>query len=114
MVALQLVAEQHLEDRLGRGRFPRKASPTPIRGRRLDHTVPARRQPAIDMNLLDLSVDGLAATTDQPLMWGERLVVQLPARNGLPAWTAMGRVVRCDPNSQGYDVSVEFESLPAA
>lgn len=114
MVALQIVAEQHLQTRFGRNVFPRKAAPTPIRGRRLDHTVPARRQPAIDMTLVDLSTDGLAATTEQLLMWGERLVVQLPARNGLLAWTAMGRVARCEANSIGYDVSIEFERLPAA
>ena len=114
MVALQLVAEQHLQDSYDRRMRLHDPAPVRIRGRRLDHSLPARRQPCVELNLEDWSVDGLSATSDSPLMWGERLVVQLPGRHGLPAWTAMGRVVRCNPNSDGYDLDVEFETLPAA
>lgn len=114
MVALQLVAERRLEERFDRRPFMRMAEAARIRGRRLDHSLPARRHPSVEMDLGELSSDGLSATSDQPLMWGERLVVQLPPRNGLPAWTAMGRVVRCEPNASGYRVALEFETLPAA
>jgi hypothetical protein len=114
MVALQLVAEHHLHHRFDQIDSAASPESARIRGRRLDHSLPARRQPCVEMSLDELRLDGLRAMTEQPLMWGERLIVQLPPRKGLPAWTAMGRVIRCEPCAAGYQINLEFESLHAA
>ena len=99
--------------------FPRKEISARIEGTRIDHSLPALREPFMTMSLRDLSAGGLSAISPAPLQAGERLTVSFPPqtigdgqlRGG---WDAVGRVVRCQPSVLGYRVAVEFESLPAA
>ncbi len=81
---------------------------------RLDHSVAARRQPQVMLDLRDVSVGGMSALSDVPLNQGEFLSVQLPAQANRPAWGAYGRVIRCDQSGMGYRVAVQFDSLPRA
>ena len=106
---------QHAERRA----FPRKEISARIEGKRLDHSLPALRQPHLPMALRDLSLGGLSAISPMPLERGERLTVTFPPqtigdgqlRGG---WDAVGRVVRCQPSVLGYRVAVEFEAMPMA
>jgi hypothetical protein len=99
--------------------FPRKEISARIEGKRLDHSLPALRQPHLPMALRDLSLGGLSAISPMPLESGERLTVTFPPqtigdgqlRGG---WDAVGRVVRCQPSVLGYRVAVEFEAMPMA
>src|SRR5690348_16104858 len=99
--------------------FPRKEISARIEGKRLDHSLPALRQPHLPMALRDLSLGGLSAISPMPLEHGERLTVTFPPqtigdgqlRGG---WDAVGRVVRCQPSVLGYRVAVEFEAMPVA
>ena len=96
--------------------FPRKEFRATVRGRRMDHTLAARREPVLTLEMRDLSLGGLSATSPTPLDRGERVTVSFPPRGPLHGWDAFGRVVRCDPSATGlgYRVAMEFDPLPAA
>jgi hypothetical protein len=99
--------------------FPRKQISARIEGKRMDHALPALRQPHLAMSLRDLSLGGLSAISPMPLERGERLTVTFPPqtigdgqlRGG---WDAVGHVIRCQPSVLGYRVAVEFEAMPMA
>jgi hypothetical protein len=80
---------------------------------RLDNTIVARRQPRLQLNVRDVSVGGLSALADQPVLEGETIAVRFPMRLGAPNWS-YGHVVRCEPSALGYRLAVEFDPLPAA
>ncbi len=94
--------------------FGRARAHTKAEAKRLDHTIPARRQPRLQLHVKDVSVGGLCALTDQPVAEGEQIAVQFDPRAGLPNWSAYGHVVRCEPSAVGYRVAVEFDPRPAA
>jgi hypothetical protein len=94
--------------------FPRRETSATVMGKRLDHTIIARRQPALSLNLRDLSLGGLSALTDTPLATGERIAVSFPAEGLKMGWNACGHVLRCEPSALGYRIAVEFEQLPSA
>jgi hypothetical protein len=103
--------EQHRRERRI---FPRREVKLTVAGKRLDHSVLARRQPALVMDVRDLSVGGLSALTETPLLAGELIAVSFPTEGLKMGWSACGRVVRCSPSALGYRVAVEFESIPSA
>ncbi len=96
--------------------FPRKETRAQVDGRRLDHSVTARRFPNLNLALRDISMGGFSALSHQPLECGEHLAVTFPANDNDNAqpWAAHGRVLRCQPSSVGYRIAVEFDPLPAA
>jgi hypothetical protein len=94
--------------------FPRREVREQLDTLRLDHSLSALRRPHLSLSLRDLSVGGLSAISDVPLMAGERLSVSYPTKGMVMGWNAYGRVVRCAPSGMGYRVAVEFESIPAA
>ena len=94
--------------------FSRTPASGQAQGHRVDHTISARRNPRLSLDLRDLSLGGMAALTDSPVEQGERLAVAFPPRGLNPAWNASGRVVRCEPAAFGYRVAIEFEPLLAA
>jgi hypothetical protein len=94
--------------------FQRKETSGAAQGRRIDHTVSARQNPRLMLDLRDLSVGGLSAIADRPLQRGERLGVFVESRGLKPGWDAFGHVVRCEPSAMGYRIAIEFDSLPAA
>lgn len=94
--------------------FPRRDAQGWIEGRRLDHSLPARRDPIVSLSLRDVSLGGLSAFSSQPLQQGERVNVFFPPEGHGRGWDACGRVLRCAPSALGYRVAVEFDSLPAA
>lgn len=94
--------------------FPRKESRAQVDGRRMDHSLTARRFPILNLALRDISMGGFSALSRQPLDCGEHLAVTFPANDKMQAWSAFGRVLRCQPSSVGYRIAVEFDPLPAA
>ena len=94
--------------------FPRTEVRAQVAGVRLDHTLPALRQPALKLMLNDVSYGGLSALSDTPLATGERVSVFVPPNGISGGWNAYGRVIRCTPSGMGYRVAVEFDPLPAA
>ena len=98
--------------------FPRNEPHARIESKRIDHSLPALRQPHLELALRDLSVGGLSAISPAPLLRGERLSVTFPPQSAggrlHAGWDAVGRVIRCEASSLGYRVAVEFESMPAA
>ncbi|MCC7351783.1 MAG: PilZ domain-containing protein [Phycisphaerales bacterium] len=94
--------------------FPRKESRAQVDGRRVDHSVTARRFPHLNLALRDISMGGFSALSQQPLDCGEHLAVSFPAAGDGQQWAAFGRVLRCQPSSVGYRIAVEFDPLPAA
>jgi hypothetical protein len=89
--------------------FERTPAQGQVKGHRMDHTIPARQNPRLDMNLRDVSAGGLAAVAATPLQEGELVSVGL--RQG---WDACGRVIRCHPSPLGYEVAIEFDQRRAA
>jgi hypothetical protein len=94
--------------------FPRKEVHARIEGKRLDHSLLAHRQPHVSLALRDLSLGGMSAISQTPMIRGERLSVFFPPQGPQRGWDAYGRVVRCEPSGVGYRVAVEFDPLPAA
>lgn len=105
-----ITQEQWAERRL----FPRKEVHVHVEGKRMDHSLPAYRQPHLSLALRDLSMGGLSAISQTPLQRGERLSVFFPPQGPNRGWDAYGRVIRCEQSSLGYRVAVEFDALPAA
>jgi hypothetical protein len=95
--------------------FPRREMSLRIGGRRLDHSVRARQEPALNLNVRDVSVGGLRAISQARLDIGERVAVFFPPNGAGRGWDAYGRVLRSAPaGGAGCEVAVEFEMLPAA
>src|SRR3974377_1873243 len=94
--------------------FPRKKTRPRVEARRLDHSLSALQQPSLRMELRDLSIGGLSAHSEQPLLAGERVNGIFPPQDHRGGWEAVGRVLRCDPSSLGSRVAVAFDPLPAA
>jgi len=94
--------------------FPRKETRLQADLLRLDHTLPALRQPCVTVDMRDVSYGGLSAISDTPLVTGERVSVSVPRQGLAGGWDAYGYVIRCAPSGTGYRVAVEFDRLPAA
>jgi hypothetical protein len=94
--------------------FPRKEVHAHIQGKRMDHTIAARREPFLSLALRDLSMGGLSAISQSPVERGERVSVYFPPQGVHRGWDALGRVIRCEPSSFGYRVAVEFDPIPMA
>jgi len=94
--------------------FPRKQVDARVQGKRLDHSIDARRQPFLNLMLRDVSVGGVSAISQNPIAPGERISVFFPPQGTKRGWDACGRVVRCDPGNFGYRIGVEFEAIPMA
>lgn len=94
--------------------FERKEVHSHIQGKRLDHTVHARREPFLNLSLRDLSLGGLSAISQTALGSGERVNVFFPPQGINRGWDALGRVIRCEPSGFGYRIAVEFDPMPMA
>ena len=94
--------------------FPRKEFHVDVQALRMDHSIPALRQPSVTLALRDLSLGGLSAISSTPLLQGERVSVQFPQKGTIGGWDVIGRVLRCSPSALGYRVALEFDPLPAA
>src|SRR2546426_2763467 len=68
--------------------FPRKEVQAAVEGKRIDHTIEARRTPAFQLHLRDLSFGGLSALSPMPLDRGERLSIAIPALGPAGGWDA--------------------------
>lgn len=85
-----------------------------VDGRRLDHSLCARREPRARLIVREYDCDHAAGTSDIPLLFGEHMMLRFPARAGRMAWNAFGRVVACEADDEGYRVTIDFDPLPAA
>ncbi len=96
--------------------FQRQEISLRVRGRRMDHSVDALREPILNLSLNDVSVGGIRATSQTRLRVGERVAVFFPPQGGGRGWDAYGRVLRVLPDtvSAGCTVAVEFDTPLAA
>lgn len=94
--------------------FPRQSMSLHVSGRRMDHSVEARRDPCLHLALRDISVGGLCATSQTPVKVGEHIAVFFPPEGLSRGWDAYGRVLRVEPQKLGYRIAVSFDRLPAA
>ncbi|HSV13982.1 MAG TPA: PilZ domain-containing protein [Tepidisphaeraceae bacterium] len=94
--------------------FERKEVHAHIQGKRLDHSIAARREPFLSLATRDLSIGGLSAISQTIIQRGERVSVYFPPQGVHRGWDALGRVIRCEPSGMGYRVAVEFEQMPLA
>jgi hypothetical protein len=85
-----------------------------VEGRRLDHSVWARREPRVRLVVHEHDCDHAVGVSDVPLVYGEQIVLKFPAQAGRMAWRAFGRVVACEPGNDEYRVTVDFAPLRAA
>ena len=107
---MRLVRPEGAERRM----FPRKEYNARVAGRRLGHTLEARREPMLNLSLRDVSMGGLSAISQTELGEGERISVFFPPAGIQKGWDACGRVIRCEPSGFGYKIAVEFERMPLA
>ncbi len=111
---MRLVTDEDTATGAERRVFPRKEFQARVQGKRLDHTIPARREPHLNLSLRDVSVGGLSAISQTPVASGERVSVFFPPQGIQRGWDAYGRVVRCQPGQFGYRIAVEFDPIPLA
>jgi hypothetical protein len=114
MPNLRLVPSEAEEGGAERREFPRREVHGHVESRRMDHSVDAQRRPQLSLTLRDLSIGGLSAISDTPVMKGERLAVFFPPQGSKRGWDAAGRVVRCQPSGTGYRVALQFDPMPMA
>jgi hypothetical protein len=107
---MRLVEPEGAERRV----FPRKELQARVSGKRLDHTIQARREPMLNLSLRDVSMGGLSAISQTPVGPGERISVFFPPQGIQRGWDACGKVIRCQPSGFGYRIAVEFEQMPLA
>ena len=94
--------------------FPRQRMNLHVSGRRIDHTVQARRDPCLNLSVRDVSVGGMCATSQTPVRVGEHIAVFFPPEGFSRGWDAYGRVLRVEAEKMGYRIAVSFDRLPAA
>jgi hypothetical protein len=111
---MRLVTDEVEPEGAERRIFPRKEMQARVQGKRLDHTIPARREPHLNLSLRDVSMGGLSAISQTPVESGERVSVFFPPQGIQRGWDAFGRVIRCQPSSFGYRIAVEFDPIPLA
>lgn len=85
-----------------------------VRANRLDHAIKARQNPSLELIIRELSDDTAMGTSDQPLDPQERLNIIFPPYGLKSAWSRMGRVVRCEPIGDGYQVAIAFDATQFA
>jgi hypothetical protein len=111
---MRLVKDEVEPEGADRRIFPRKEMQARVQGKRLDHTITARREPHLNLSLRDVSMGGLSAISQTPVESGERVSVFFPPQGIQRGWDAFGRVIRCQPSSFGYRIAVEFDPIPLA
>ncbi|HSU66429.1 MAG TPA: PilZ domain-containing protein [Tepidisphaeraceae bacterium] len=94
--------------------FPRKRVSLSLEGRTNDGTVRANSGGRVTLQVNDLSLGGLSASVDQPLVRGSRLAVFFPPQRQCEGTLASGKVLRCDPANGAYRIRVEFDRYPSA
>ena len=114
MLALVPVEIRPRERVVERRMFLRRWVEFVVEARRLDHSLEAHRYPRIMLLVQDLSLNGLSGHSDLPLHVGERVSFYLPPQPGMRGWQAFGRVSRCEPTGERYEVGIAFAPLPAA
>jgi hypothetical protein len=93
--------------------FPRKRVSIRLEGRSNDGTVKVSTGGRVRLDVDDLSLGGLSAVVDQPLVRGSRIAVFFPPQSSCGGSLASGKVVRCDRGDKGYRVGVEFDRVPS-
>jgi hypothetical protein len=111
---MRLVKDEVVPEGAERRIFPRKEMQARVQGKRLDHTIPARREPFLNLSIRDVSMGGLSAISQTPVHSGERVSVFFPPQGIQRGWDAYGRVIRCQPSTFGYRIAVEFDPIPLA
>jgi len=111
---MRLVTDEDTAAGAERRVFPRKETQARVQGKRLDHSIPARREPFLNLSLRDVSAGGLSAISQTPVESGERVNVFFPPMGIQRGWDASGRVIRCTPSSFGYRIAVEFDPVSMA
>jgi hypothetical protein len=115
MVALLKLPEATRRNRaMERRLFPRKEVHATIEANRLDHSIRARREPRVSLELRDVSAGGCSGVTRTAIEAGESIAVFFPPQDGRRGWSAVGRVLRSEPGQFGFRVAVEFETAPTA
>ncbi len=111
---MRLVTDEDTATGAERRIFPRKETQARIQGKRMDHTITARREPHLNLSLRDVSAGGLSAISQTPVESGERVSVFFPPMGIQRGWDASGRVIRCTPSNFGYKIAVEFDPVAMA
>jgi hypothetical protein len=111
---MRLVTDEVAPTGAERRVFPRKETQARVQGKRMDHTVSARREPHLNLSLRDVSAGGLSAISQTPVESGERVNVFFPPMGIQRGWDAAGRVIRCTPSNFGYRIAVEFDPVSLA
>lgn len=80
------------------------------------HEGASAREPGgrVRLDVSDLSLGGLAATVDEPLISGARMTVCFPPQHDCQGVLAAGRVVRCERSGARYRIGFEFDRFPSA
>jgi hypothetical protein len=94
--------------------FPRRRVALKLEGRTNTGTLDPATRGRVNMDVEDLSLGGLSAVIDQPLVCGSRLAVFFPPQHDCRGALAAGKILRCQPAPQGYRISLEFDRFPSA
>ena len=96
-----------------RREFPRKRVALSLEGRSNNATLNVSSGGRVRLEVEDLSLGGLSASVDQPLVKGSRMAVFFPPQRPCLGALASGKVIRCVRAEKGYRVSLEFDRFPS-
>jgi hypothetical protein len=94
--------------------FPRKRVNLRLEGRSNCGLVDGTSRGRLTLKVDDLSLGGLCATVDQPLVRGSRLAVFFPPVQDCAGAMAGGRVVGCARSDNAYRIRVQFDLFPSS
>jgi len=66
------------------------------------------------LEVQDLSLGGLSAYVDHPIVKDSRMAVFFPPQHPCQGALASGKVIRSERTGEGYRISVEFDRFPSA
>lgn len=93
--------------------YPRKRVSLTLEGRTNNGTTDPASRGRLRLQIDDLSLGGLSAATEQPIVRGSRIAVFFPPQHPCIGALASGNVVRCERSMTGYHIGIEFDRFPS-
>jgi len=94
--------------------FPRKRVALSLECVTNNGTVDPTSRGRLHLEVQDLSLSGLSALVEQPIVKNSRMAVFFPPQHPCQGALASGKVIRCERTADGYRISIEFDRFPSA
>jgi len=94
--------------------FPRKRVALNLECVSNNGTAHTESRGRVRLAVQDLSLGGLSAFVDQPIVKDSRVAVFFPRQHPCQGALTSGRVIGCEREGEHYRIRVEFDQFPSA